>query len=258
MLQNINNFFNNIGRIYIKNSANTYHLTFSGVQNCLIIKHHFELFPLMTYKLVYFLVWCQILNILQKGEHKTMEGLLTIVSLKAQFKKGLSPLLKSSFLNLNSANLPIYSPKLNLMNAHWLAGFITADGHFSPGLRKVNWSNTGYYTAPEISISQDNVSLVVLNQIVKLIGIGNVYADGHKNTGGTVSIIRITGINNINLFISFCSNNSVSFLGTKALDYADFCKIINIINNKEHTSKEGIKKIIKIVNNINSKRLFSK
>ena len=42
----------------------------------------------MTYKLVYYLVWCQILNIMKNNEHKTIEGLLNIVSLKALFKKG--------------------------------------------------------------------------------------------------------------------------------------------------------------------------
>jgi hypothetical protein len=53
MLQSINKYFNNRGIITKKISANTFHLTFSGVSNCLMIKTHFDLFPLMTYKLVY-------------------------------------------------------------------------------------------------------------------------------------------------------------------------------------------------------------
>jgi len=52
MLKHINNYFGNIGRISLK--ATTYHLTFSGVTNCLIIKTHFDLFPLMSYKLVHY------------------------------------------------------------------------------------------------------------------------------------------------------------------------------------------------------------
>lgn len=62
-----------------------------------MIKTHFDLFPLMTYKLVYYLVWCQILNIMQNNGHNTIEGLLNIVSLKALFKKGLSILLINAF-----------------------------------------------------------------------------------------------------------------------------------------------------------------
>jgi len=72
--------------------------------------------------------------------------------------------------------------------------------------------------------------------------------------GGTVSILRITGINNINLFISLLS--TVKFTGSKALDYADFCKIIDLINKKLHTTEDGINEIKKIVSNMNKKRLF--
>jgi hypothetical protein len=132
-----------------------------------------------------------------------------------------------------------------------LAGFITADGHFAPGLKKVDWSTTNYTAAPEISISQDNISLIVLNEINKFIGLGKIYKDGF---GGTVSILRITGIKNINTFISLFS--TVKFYGEKSLNYTDFCKIIDLINKKLHTTEVGINEIKKIVSNMNKKRLF--
>jgi LAGLIDADG endonuclease len=122
---------------------------------------------------------------------------------------------------------------------------------FCSWFKKIDWSITNYYAAPEISISQDNISLIVLNQINKFIGIGNIYKDG---LGGTVSILRITGINNINSFIHLFS--TVKFHGSKALDFADFCKIIELINKKTHTTKDGINEIKKIVSNMNKKRLF--
>jgi len=80
----------------------------------------------MTYKQVYYLVWCQVLDIMLKGDHKNMNGLLTIISLKALFKTSLSPKLKLAFPNLILAKLPKYSLNLNLINIQWLAGFIYA------------------------------------------------------------------------------------------------------------------------------------
>ena len=40
----------------------------------------------------------------------------------------------------------------------------------------------------------------------------------------------------------------------KLLNFNDFVSIGNLMHNKEHLSKEGIKKIINIKNNMNSKR----
>ena len=54
MLEIINKYFKNIGAITIDKSSNVYQLFFRGLTSCLIIKSHFDLFPLMTYKLVYY------------------------------------------------------------------------------------------------------------------------------------------------------------------------------------------------------------
>lgn len=53
MLEAINSYFNNVGVINIKND-NVYGLTIVGIKNCLIVKKHFDLYPLLTYKLVYY------------------------------------------------------------------------------------------------------------------------------------------------------------------------------------------------------------
>jgi hypothetical protein len=42
--------------------------------------------------------------------------------------------------------------------------------------------------------------------------------------------------------------------GAKALDYADFCKIITIMNNKSHLTKTGMTDIINIIKGMNNKR----
>lgn len=65
-----------MGRLVYINERNVFHLTVSGLKNCLIIKEHFIKFPLMTYKLVYFNIWCMVLNILINKEHLNLEGLL--------------------------------------------------------------------------------------------------------------------------------------------------------------------------------------
>ena len=43
-------------------------------------------------------------------------------------------------------------------------------------------------------------------------------------------------------------------MGAKALDYADFCKGIEIINSKEHLTQEGLNKFNTLLQHMNSKR----
>jgi LAGLIDADG endonuclease len=64
--------------------------------------------------------------------------------------------------------------------------------------------------------------------------------------------LNITNNKNINHFIDLF--NLIPFYGAKALDYSDFCKIITIINNKEHLTKEGMLKAVKLVKGMNSQR----
>lgn len=251
MLNNINNFFGLIGRVEERRDNNSYVFRVTGLKNCLILKNHFDEYPLMTYKLVYYQLWCTILLIMVAGEHLNLNGLLKIIALKSLFKKGLSSKLSEAFplVNFMPITIPVYNPQLFLMNLNWIAGFINADGTFAPGLYSSNAYNTGFAISPQIGIAQDNISLIVLNHITELLKLGKIYG---SNINPTVSTLQISGINNLNTFINKFSTNS--FHGAKALDYSDWCKIISLINNKQHLTLKGIKQIKTIINGMNSKR----
>jgi len=42
-----------------------------SLKQCLLIKHHFEQYPLLTDKLVNFKIWCKVLEIMNINEHLT-------------------------------------------------------------------------------------------------------------------------------------------------------------------------------------------
>jgi hypothetical protein len=54
MLEKINDYFGNIGYIKKDISNNTYKFSITYTKNCTIVKKHFDKYPLMTYKLVYY------------------------------------------------------------------------------------------------------------------------------------------------------------------------------------------------------------
>ena len=64
MLSLIKAYFGAIGHINIGSGTYNYHVM--GLKNCLIIKNHFINYPLLTYKLVYFKLWVEVLDIMGK------------------------------------------------------------------------------------------------------------------------------------------------------------------------------------------------
>jgi hypothetical protein len=53
------------------------------------------------------------------------------------------------------------------------------------------------YINPQFRVTQENKSLIVLNQIKTLLGMGEVYSDGYKfNTSSSTYVLN--GINNLN------------------------------------------------------------
>ena len=112
MLRLIQNYFGGIGRVHTQTSDNTCRFTVYRLDDCRVIKDHFNQYPLYTYKLVHFEIWSEILDLMLDKEHLTLSGLNKIVGLKANFKKSLSPMLLEAFPNHVIYDKPKYTPDL--------------------------------------------------------------------------------------------------------------------------------------------------
>ena len=64
-----------------------------------VVLPHFDKYPLITEKQGDYLLFREIIMKMERGEHLTMEGLQTIVNLRASLNKGLSPALLEAFPN---------------------------------------------------------------------------------------------------------------------------------------------------------------
>jgi hypothetical protein len=126
---------------------------------------------------------------------------------------------------------------------------MNADGSFFIGIRTRTKGDLSFesYTVC-ITLSQSIISKLIMEQILIFLGFGSLVNYSHN----TAVKINISSIANINKFILLLKDTK--FLGAKALDYQDFCKCIDLINNKEHLTKEGKDQIRMISNNMNSTR----
>jgi LAGLIDADG endonuclease len=75
-----------------------------------VIIPHFENYPLITQKQSDFLLFKEIIKLMDKDEHLTEDGLVKIINLKASLNKGLSDKLKINFPN----TIKVKRPKLDL------------------------------------------------------------------------------------------------------------------------------------------------
>jgi hypothetical protein len=100
----------------------------------------------------------------------------------------------------------------------------------------------------EISITQNSISLIVLERIQSFLGYGSVKAKSDK----PAHRFRFTSLANANNFISLFKE--AQLLGAKALDYADFCKAVDIINSGKHLTAAGLKAIRSLSKGMNSNR----
>lgn len=134
LLENIKEFFDGVGWISTSGNMCTYEVTsFKSLQ---IVRKHFENYPLETSKSIHFLLWCEVLDLIQKKVHFTHEGFLRILSIKAVFPKGLSGKLTELYPDVIPIKKPEFVPSTNPWNPHWVAGFVQADGSFGLNVTK--------------------------------------------------------------------------------------------------------------------------
>jgi hypothetical protein len=72
-----------------------------------IIIPHFEIYPLLSQKAADFILFKQIVELMNNKAHLTEEGLQQIINLRASMNLGLSDLQKSAFPNYNPVARPI-------------------------------------------------------------------------------------------------------------------------------------------------------
>lgn len=105
LLENIQSYFG-IGQIY-KHTQNCYSYRVQSVKDLQVIITHFDKYPLITQKLADYLLFKEVVNIIELKKHLSKEGLEKIVGIKASINRGLSNVLKEAFPNVVVVKRPL-------------------------------------------------------------------------------------------------------------------------------------------------------
>lgn len=233
ILVQIKAFFK-VGKIYTSKRGIIYYTVGSTKDMIKYILPHFDKYPLFSLKLKDYLVFKEIVLLMEKGEHKTIPGLLKIFSLRANLNKGLPEIIKTEFPDIIPATLPKFKLSPNL-NPYWLSGFITAEGSFFISVYPSEERKAGYAVSLIFSLSQHIKDLELLERIVKQLDCGTVRIHNSRSSAELV----VTKSADINLrLIPFLSKYTLS--GIKLLDFKRFKKVSILIEKKIHLTSEGI------------------
>ena len=243
VLEGIKNFLR-VGHV-TRQGPKAVQLRVQSIKELKVILEHFYKFPLISKKRADFLLLMQVIEIMERGEHLTIEGLHKIVAIKASMNLGLSDKLKVAFPDV----VPVERPLVELpqtIDPQWLAGFTDAEGSF---LIKVTPSKTkvGQRVQLIFQLTQHSRDEKLMRSLIELLKSGKIHKDRDSYK---FCVTKFDDI--VNKIIPFFKKYPI--LGVKALDFADFCKAAELMKNKAHLTKDGLEEIRKIKAGMNTGR----
>ena len=247
-LLSIKKYFKDIGNIYTSGNRDIVYYNVSSVKE--IMEHiipHFDSFPLVTQKQADYILYKEIVSRMANKKHLTNSGLIKILSLRASLNLGLKEWVADLIKDIEVAPRPKV-PALENLQPNWLSGFVSAEGCFSIGLSKNVKLKTGYRAGIRFILTQHNRDIVLINQIRDFFGSGRVISSNRTNSV-ELWIIDFEAIK-LKIVPFF---DKFPLIGAKGLEYNDFKKVLDIMDNKLHLTKKGCEEIRMIKENMNTK-----
>jgi len=107
LLSKVQSFFG-VGNITVRSRDNCVIYTVKSTKDITtVIIPHFMQYPLLSQKRADFELWRSVVELINKGEHLTTQGLTKILSIRASINKGLTKELTNAFPNIIPVNRPL-------------------------------------------------------------------------------------------------------------------------------------------------------
>ena len=135
------------------------------------------------------------------------------------------------------------------LNAQWVVGFTDGEGCFHIGINQNQGMKLGLQVLPEFTLVQHEVDEQVLYGLKAYFGCGVV-----RKNHGTRMAYRVRGHQNLmEKIIPFFEKHQLKT--KKRVDVAKFRKVVRLMDQREHLNPEGLAKIRKIKDSMNSTSL---
>ena len=249
LLESIQLSLGGIGNI-TKHSADAFRYRVNSLKDLQVLIDHFDKFPLLTQKRADYLLFKQVVEIMDRKEHLTHKGLQKIVNLRHSINKGLSDTLLAAFPKTEPVPRPEVVDQV-IKDPNWVSGFTAGEGCFSIKIIESSRYKSGVQVRLNFTITQHSRDAELLKSLVTYLGCGNFCTRGANIEAGDFFVTRFSDLQS--KIIPFFNKYQIE--GVKALDYADFKKASEIMKQGLHLTQEGLEQIRKIKQGMNSGRL---
>lgn len=209
----------------------------ASLEDLALIIEHFDNYPLLTQKQADYLLFKQVFNLVSSKEHLTKEGFNQLLAIKASSNKGFSDVLKKAFPNVIPIPRPLITSQI-VKDPYWLTGFTSGEGCFLVSYSKCSKSKFGSRVQLIFSIYQHTRDAELMGSLAKCFSCGRWEPKKTRNEGQFV-VSKFSDITDkiIPLF------NKYPIAGVKSLDFADFCKVAELMKEGRHLTEEGLAEI---------------
>lgn len=227
-LKHIQNYFG-LGNI-TKQGESTYMYRIQLIKDMASIIKHFYDYPLLSEKQADYEFLNKAYYIILNKEHLTLEGLNKIVAIKASLKRGLSSDLLLAFPNV----IPKYKSSLvknlvKIVDPDGLAGFTSGGAKLGCFYIKIVKSNTklGEAVSLTFQLTQHLRDESIIRSIAFYLDCGKIYKNRVSIYLDITKFSDLTG-----KVIPVLKKHLI--MGKKVLDFEDFCKVAELMQNKAH------------------------
>lgn len=247
-----------IGKIYSTEFKTYLRVESISELQCLI--NHFDLYPLVTAKIVDYFYFRKCFELIKTNQHLTEEGLHDIVKYKAHINKGLSDNLKEHF-KVEDTQRKEFVFK-GIPDPNWISGFVSGDGSFNIkttatvlGKVQLRWAVTLHKREKQVI---EGLAYFFKDLKDSKLGISSVENTSknlqYRSTYVAIQIVNFSYITDV--IIPFFEQYKIE--GQKRLDFDDFKLVAEKVKKGEHLTDKGYKEIIDIKKGMNLNRVNRK
>jgi len=137
----------------------------------------------------------------------------------------------------------------------WIVGITDGEGCFTVSINRNPTTKLGCQVLPEFVITQGEKSLSSLKKIQKFFKCGRVFVnrrhDNHKENIYRYCVRSLSDLEAI--IIPFFQENRL--ITEKKNDFRYFSQVVNLMLERKHLSEKGIKKVGRIIQKMNTKKV---
>ena len=245
ILKEIESFFDEAGIGSNKVGINKWTFVVASLKDLMRIVEHFDNYPLLTQKYGDYLLFREVIMLMQGKEHLTREGLEKIVAIKASMNLGLSKKLQAVFPNVNPvARLLVRTQKIP--HPSWVSGFASGEGCFFLNIGKDSNFKTGYRVRVGFQLTQHIRDKQLISLFETYFGCGKYYL---SNDGRHGDYIVSSPHHLVEKILPFFHQHKI--IGIKEQDFQSWKDALELIIAKKHLTQEGLDRLWEIKEGMN-------